>query len=293
MTDFDPNDFFAGLEGDLNKGHDEIRPQPVKERFPCMSCAGTGKWQPTYRGVTRSNRNEQSHCFACAGKGYHNKPYAEAMRDKAAARQKREDGVRNAQERRGAQFDAANPGLRAWMAEQAWSTFIQDMLARIETPYGLSERQLGAVLSTKAKCDARQATKQAERKAAEVTVDLSVIEGMFDTAKGNGLKRPTYRAEGLVINAAPAHGANAGALYVKGADGVYYGKIVGRVFKPTWDGRQAEAAGKLLAIAANPLEAAVRYGRLTNACSCCGRDLTDPVSVARGIGPICAEKWGL
>lgn len=42
------------------------------------------------------------------------------------------------------------------------------------------------------------------------------------------------------------------------------------------------------------IEAAlVGYGRATGACGICGRLLTDPESVARGIGPICAEKIGL
>ncbi len=34
------------------------------------------------------------------------------------------------------------------------------------------------------------------------------------------------------------------------------------------------------------------YGRFGR-CSCCGRDLVDPVSIRAGIGPICAERWGL
>ena len=32
--------------------------------------------------------------------------------------------------------------------------------------------------------------------------------------------------------------------------------------------------------------------RLTGACSCCGRELTNQVSIDRGIGPICAVKFG-
>lgn len=50
--------------------------------------------------------------------------------------------------------------------------------------------------------------------------------------------------------------------------------------------------GDQAALAAAPKEAAVRWGRKTGRCSCCGRELTDATSVAMGIGPICAEKWG-
>lgn len=46
------------------------------------------------------------------------------------------------------------------------------------------------------------------------------------------------------------------------------------------------------AIAANPKEAAIRYGHELGQCGICGRTLTDEESRARGIGPVCAEKVG-
>lgn len=45
-------------------------------------------------------------------------------------------------------------------------------------------------------------------------------------------------------------------------------------------------------VARDPLAAAIAHGRLTGHCAICGRLLVDPASVARGIGPICAEKFG-
>ena len=44
---------------------------------------------------------------------------------------------------------------------------------------------------------------------------------------------------------------------------------------------------------AEPEETISSYGRSTGNCSCCGRLLTNPESVARGIGPICAGRFGL
>ena len=41
----------------------------------------------------------------------------------------------------------------------------------------------------------------------------------------------------------------------------------------------------------NPLVAAMKYGKLSGRCCSCNRDLTDPVSIERGIGPICAGKF--
>ena len=43
---------------------------------------------------------------------------------------------------------------------------------------------------------------------------------------------------------------------------------------------------------AEPMKAAVAYGRETGNCSICGRYLNNKESLARGIGPICARKFG-
>lgn len=45
--------------------------------------------------------------------------------------------------------------------------------------------------------------------------------------------------------------------------------------------------------AANPVEVAQRYGKLTGNCMFCGKPLDDPTSVACGYGPVCAKKWHL
>jgi hypothetical protein len=48
---------------------------------------------------------------------------------------------------------------------------------------------------------------------------------------------------------------------------------------------------ELAQIAADPKAAAIAYGRLTGKCCVCGRTLEDAESIARGIGPICAQKF--
>lgn len=45
-------------------------------------------------------------------------------------------------------------------------------------------------------------------------------------------------------------------------------------------------------ISVDPQAAAERYGRELGVCGCCGRDLTNATSRARGIGPVCAQKRG-
>jgi Family of unknown function (DUF6011) len=45
-------------------------------------------------------------------------------------------------------------------------------------------------------------------------------------------------------------------------------------------------------IAKDPKAAAIRYGKELGYCGICGRELTRKESIARGIGPICATRFG-
>lgn len=122
-------------------------------------------------------------------------------------------------------------------------------------------------------------------------VDVSRIEALFDAARSNGLKRLKFRAEGLTISPAPAHGSNPGALYVKDVNDEYLGKIAKGVYYPTRFAAET-VADTIKAIAADPLAVGVAYGKKTGRCCVCGIELTDPVSIANGIGPICESNWG-
>jgi len=63
---------------------------------------------------------------------------------------------------------------------------------------------------------------------------------------------------------------------------------------PTTEGRTVEdyVRATLAEFEAHPLNAAMKYGKLSGCCCSCGRDLTDPASIAAGIGPVCAGKFG-
>lgn len=113
---------------------------------------------------------------------------------------------------------------------------------------------------------------------------LAMIHKPFQAA---GLKRFMMRFGDVKITQAPASGSNPNHLYVyKG--GQYVGKITpaGRYEGPPVPGLLA----KLQEVAINPYEAAIKHGRETGNCSCCGAKLTDPVSVSIGIGPVCLER---
>lgn len=53
----------------------------------------------------------------------------------------------------------------------------------------------------------------------------------------------------------------------------------------------AQIMALLAEIESDPLATAQKYGKLSGSCCSCGRDLTDPESIAAGIGPICAGKF--
>lgn len=181
----------------------------------------------------------------------------------------------------------------------SWSEFAAS-LANEARSRPWTDRQLVAARSMAAKLAAKAEAKAAEKvaaKAAAPVVDLSAIEAMFATALENGYKKPMYRANGLRIKP-----GKAGALYVMTEDRMEYGHYGEQ---PGYEGKIAEGKfqavracepttlPRLLAIAADPKGEAIRYGQRTGRCSCCGRELTKHTSIEAGIGPICAEKWGL
>jgi hypothetical protein len=198
-----------------------------------------------------------------------------------------------------------------------WSTFAASLYDQTRRGKHLSERQLACARDMKAKIDARKAAELASNHEDPQVIEddlppvlnLGPIRAMFEAAVDNGYKSPIYRAEGLVLSRASDAGRNPGAIYVRNTDGVYGGKVVGTTFTPSRDAQderfasvysdpqQSEvfhmtALDALTIIAADPKAAAVRFGRQTGKCSCCGRTLTDPESIRLGIGPICLKKWG-
>lgn len=255
------------------------RAKPPRPTFTCMSCAGTGR----YAGPRV--RQAATECFACAGRGYH----LQAPGVRKAANAKRKATIETRREER---IAALGDLYETMTANAHWCTFFASMLEHIETR-DMSEGQLAAVQRTAAKIDAgraeRAAKAAAEQAARSVDIGMSAIEKLFATATANGLRKPIFRTGRLSISPAPAHGRNAGAVYVKDR-GEYAGKIVDGRFVPARDAAP-DVATILRDIAADPVESARAYGKATGMCCCCGRTLTDPVSVANGIGPICEANW--
>ena len=183
-------------------------------------------------------------------------------------------------------FKEENPGLIEALKElTSWNNFAASLVEQFNKRGSLSEKQTGAAVAMLMKVKANQAAR-----AEAPTVDLSNVVDMFNKAH-EAIKTPKFRFEDLVVSRAPDNGANAGSLYVQ-VDGEYAGKVK----EGKWFGLRSapqDTLSKLQQIAESPLGSAVAYGRKTGTCACCGRELTVHASIERGIGPICAERFGL
>lgn len=250
--------------------------QSTEKRYPCGQCAGTG----LYAGVRV--HQEKTKCFACRGKGYFKTDPRKLEKARQQRAKKKQEVTAAAQEQ-----NIASPIYSAVFEMSGWNELSASLVAQHQAGKAWSEKQVLAIQGMIARMEERRALRAAEAQSA----DLSAIVSMFMHAKTSGYKRPIYRAEGVKISLAPENSANAGALYVKTEDGDYIGKVQDGKFFATRDATE-EHKHAIAVIAENPGEAAIRYGRQTGSCACCGRALSNKQSIELGIGPICADKWG-
>jgi hypothetical protein len=166
-----------------------------------------------------------------------------------------------------------------------WNDFFNSLILNLAAKGELSEGQLNSAYKSMEKIKAKRQAKDDNR----LVVDLSKLNEVFGNASQN-LKKPVLRYEDIVVSKAPDHGRNAGFLYVK-VDGNYAGKVSsdGKFFKI--GGTPDKVEEQLIDFCKAPMEAAIKHGRKTGNCACCGRQLTNKDSIELGIGPICAENW--
>lgn len=148
----------------------------------------------------------------------------------------------------------------------------------------------GAVLGDCFACSGSGKTKPAEPKASAIEVQADALHAAFDRAIAAGLKRPRITLDGVIVKPAGANSRNPGALYVTEGE-TYLGKVVAGRFVRSGPCSQ-EQAQSIADLIADPKRAAEAYGIRTGRCCICSRELTDSESVERGIGPVCAEKFG-
>lgn len=177
-------------------------------------------------------------------------------------------------------FSDAHPDMARWIeANHETFDFARAMRERIVS-HGFLTYNMEAAIR---RCMARQPVKAEDAPA----VDTTQLEKVF--ARVNPiLRKPALNVGPFRFSPAPAHGRNPGAIYVK-HEGQYLGKMLGGRFLAQCT---QEALDQVLGIAADPLGKAIEHGRLTGRCAICNRKLTDEDSTDRGIGPICASKFG-
>ena len=254
---------------------ESIEPEIVKD---CFKCRGSGR---AYGGT----------CYACNGTGKHDpqraKRKAAYVKGEQTKAERKQAKIKEWIEVHPAEFRAIQDG------ERRANQFCCAMLDAINEWGSLTDNQLAAVRRGMLALEAKRAefrAADAARAANAPTVDVSQIEQAFDRARASGKSKVWLYVAGIKFSPAGASSKNPGALYVK-RGGEYLGKIAGGRFQCTRE-CDADAQAKVVAIASDPKNAAITEGRETGTCAVCSRELTDPESVKRGIGPICAERFG-
>lgn len=270
----------------------------AEERFTedCQKCRGRGRFI-SYAG------RDCGPCFACKGArrvSYKTSPEARAQnRATSAARKARsEDESLEA-------FAAQFPTEAAWMrsASERGFNFATQMLDAVRRFGDLTENQMAAIRRMVEK-DAARVAERAERVARAPAADTAGVDRLkaafdraiaataakqTDTGMPLRLRSPRITIGGVTISPAKATSKNPGALYVKrGQD--YLGKIAdGRFFASRECSAETEA--QVLKFVADPAEAAKAYGQETGICCVCNAELKSEWRL-RGIGPVCAKKYG-
>lgn len=257
----------------------------------CDACRGTGQFR-SYSGRIVGE------CFACKGAGVRRYKQSAEQRAKAreAAAAKRDAKDAEAKAACEAWLEA-NPAEAEWLREAAGRGFeFAASLWEALRKYGhFTEKQEAAVRKAAANSAARKAQWAAEKAAREegaAVLTMERIRAGFDSASRH-LKRPKLRIADIQFSLAPASGRNAGCIYVvRASDDTYLGKITPEDKFITSRECTSTDSATVARVAADPAAAATAHGHEYGYCACCGRELTNPESVTRGIGPICADRWG-
>lgn len=187
-----------------------------------------------------------------------------------------------------ARFADEYANVAAWLhfANLRDNPFAESLISAVQNYGRLTANQLAAVERN----IARDVERSSVEKAAP-TVNQDKLMAAFDHARANKLTRLKIRFDGFFCYPASESSVNAGGVYVKSDAREYLGKIKDGRFVKSYD-CSADLADKIARVMADPLAEAVAYGKQTGNCAICGRFLENAESVQRGIGPICAAKYG-
>jgi hypothetical protein len=188
----------------------------------------------------------------------------------------------------------AHPTEWAWIEEKSRRgfDFACSLNAGLHRYGSLTERQVAAIHNCIRK-DAERTHAIRKIEASAPSCSVTALETAFAKAKDAGIKYPKLRFADFAFSPAGVRSRNPGAVYVKSRhDGTYYGKVHEGRFVRSYRECDEETEQAILKVCADPHTAAIAYGKQFGVCCCCGRELTDPKSVAKGIGPVCEKSYG-
>lgn len=185
--------------------------------------------------------------------------------------------------------------LIAWAAKQTWSSFATDVAAKAIRYGRLTDNQRASLTSMRDKCAAK------EKAVTEATPERSGFEEVVAilgriAASGNVFPKLRLRTpnDAPVNIALRTFGHNAGQVRVFAGD-----TPCGEIKDGTWrtprgwritPAERADLDALFDRLIEDPKAVCASYGYATGHCALCGRPLSNPESVAMGIGPICAGK---
>jgi len=182
------------------------------------------------------------------------------------------------------QFDSAfsdTDVAKSYLKENlSYNTFAVDLY----TSRKLSDKQISWIhyLATE------HLKKEVEVESEDDGLFIQLVEKMYAKIKQNS-RRFKVKLPGNVTISTVNKGVNQGALYLYENEN-YIGKITpkGQLRLKSFD----QSIHDLMEDAnENVLKLAQLYGHQTGCCSVCGRELSDPISIRMGIGPVCAKRF--
>lgn len=245
----------------------------------CGKCGGSGRWHGGRSSGT---------CFSCGGTGKSKRKFKTAPETRAKAAVSRADAKAAKIEA----FKTEFPDVWTWLDGSTFQPAVE-MLADLQKYGSLFDHRIEFARRMIAKREALRSQSDAERVEREASAQVVNVDALTEAFAKAALrnKRVGLWIGDVKISPAKPGSKWAGSLYVvdKALD-VYLGRVTAGRFVPSRDGVAREAA--VLEIMQDPKAAAIKHGKLTGSCSVCSRTLSDPVSVANGIGPKCAEGFG-
>lgn len=265
--------------------HDITKVPTKRAGYDCPRCRGTGKYTYGYVNLRTVD------CGKCRGTGL----LKTSPKQRLASRVSSAKAAIKRKEQNVEEFGKREPAALAWLNSNN-SDFASSLLDQVKKRGDLSPKQLQAVYQSIAREE--DWAKQREQKATQTQIDMTDLLNRFALALKAGIKRPKVNTGDLLFSLAPAHGHNAGCVYVKGekdayGDRPYLGKITpeGKFFAGR--GVEDDVKQRIAEVGSDVVGSAKAHGAQHGNCCFCSRDLTTDESVSNGYGPICADRYGL